>query len=121
VGNYPNIDVTLLSYVNLDDVVANWRPVRRAIGSEGSGAPLANDPQAMRGSLPTEATCVSPSFRRGDPVTGLRVLVNEADIDLVVARTRGRTGLMQALLGSVASRILNEVPSDVLVVPSRLR
>jgi len=57
--------------------------------------------------------------RRGDPVTGLRVLTNEADTDLVVAGTHGRTGLRHVLLGSVASRILSEVPSDVLVVPSR--
>jgi nucleotide-binding universal stress UspA family protein len=59
--------------------------------------------------------------RRGDPVTGLELLVNEADTDLVIAGTHGRTGFMHALLGSVASRILNEVPSDVLVVPSRRR
>jgi nucleotide-binding universal stress UspA family protein len=59
--------------------------------------------------------------RQGDPVTGLQVLTNEADTDLVIAGTHGRTGLMHALLGSVASRILNQVPSDVLVVPSRPR
>ncbi|TCU30603.1 nucleotide-binding universal stress UspA family protein [Rhizobium azibense] len=57
--------------------------------------------------------------RCGDPVTWLRVLSNEADFNLVVAGTHGRTGLMQILLGSVASRVVNEVPSDVLVVPSR--
>jgi nucleotide-binding universal stress UspA family protein len=59
--------------------------------------------------------------RRGDPVTGLEVLTNEAGTDLVIAGTHGRSGLMHALLGSVASRILNEVPCDVLVVPSRER
>lgn len=57
--------------------------------------------------------------RRGDPVTGLQIIANEADIDLVIAGTHGRTGLMHALLGSVASRILSQVPSDVLVVPSQ--
>ena len=59
--------------------------------------------------------------RRGDAVTGLQIMANEADIDLVIAGTHGRTGLMHALLGSVASRILNQVPCDVLVVPSRRR
>lgn len=59
--------------------------------------------------------------RRGDPVTGLEVLTNEADTDLVIAGTHGRSGLMHTLLGSVASRILNDVPCDVLVVPSRAR
>lgn len=56
--------------------------------------------------------------RRGDPVCGLGVLTNEADTDLVVAGTHGRTGLLHALVGSVASRILEGVPCDVLVVPS---
>ncbi len=56
--------------------------------------------------------------RRGDPISGLEVLTNEADTDLVVAGTHGRTGLLHVLVGSVASRILEGVPSDVLVVPS---
>lgn len=59
--------------------------------------------------------------RRGDPVTGLQVLANEADTDLVIAGTHGRTGLKHVLLGSIASRILHDVPCDVLVVPSRAR
>lgn len=59
--------------------------------------------------------------RRGDPAAELQALTNEIDADLVIAGTHGRTGLMQALLGSVAARILNEVASDVLVVPSRPR
>jgi nucleotide-binding universal stress UspA family protein len=59
--------------------------------------------------------------RGGDPVAGLRLLANEADTDLVIAGTHGRTGLLNVLVGSVASRILAEVPCDVLVVPSRPR
>jgi nucleotide-binding universal stress UspA family protein len=55
--------------------------------------------------------------RRGDPVNGLQVLTNEADTDLVVAGTHGRTGLIHALVGSTATRILESVPCDVLVVP----
>jgi nucleotide-binding universal stress UspA family protein len=58
---------------------------------------------------------------RGDPVAGLQVLTNQAGIDLVIAGTHGRTGILHAFLGSVASRILDGVPSDVLVVPSRPR
>ncbi|HEU4683043.1 MAG TPA: universal stress protein [Nitrospira sp.] len=55
--------------------------------------------------------------RQGDPVRGLEVLSNEAATDLVVAGTHGRSGLMHALVGSVATRILESVASDVLVVP----
>lgn len=59
--------------------------------------------------------------RWGDPMSGLKAQTNGADTDLVIAGTHGRTGLMRALLGSVASRILHDVPCDVLVVPSRAR
>lgn len=37
--------------------------------------------------------------RHGDPVTGLEVLTNEADTDLVIAGMHGRSGLMHALFG----------------------
>lgn len=67
---------------------------------------------------PDAATKFDVIVRRGDPVSGLEVLTNEADTDLVIAGTHGRTGLLHALVGSVASRILEGVPSDVLVVPS---
>ena len=70
---------------------------------------------------PDAATKFDVTVRRGDPVGGLEVLANEAATDLVVAGTRGRTGLVHALVGSVASRILESVPSDVLVVPSPAR
>ena len=59
--------------------------------------------------------------RRGDPVVGLEVLSHEADTDLVIAATHGRSGLMHALVGSVTTRILESVPCDVLVVPQARR
>jgi nucleotide-binding universal stress UspA family protein len=59
--------------------------------------------------------------RRGDPVRGLQLLATEADTDLVIAGTHGCTGVSHAAVGSVASRILAEVPCDVLVVPNRPR
>jgi nucleotide-binding universal stress UspA family protein len=43
----------------------------------------------------------------------------EHDVDLVVAGTHGRTGLLGALLGSVAREMLSQVPCDVLIVPSK--
>jgi nucleotide-binding universal stress UspA family protein len=70
---------------------------------------------------PDAATKFEVIVRRGDPVGGLEVLANEAATDLVVAGTRGRSGLVHALVGSVASGILGSVPSDVLVVPSAER
>jgi nucleotide-binding universal stress UspA family protein len=54
----------------------------------------------------------------GDPVLGLETLANNADTDLVITGTHGRTGLLHAVLGSIATRLLDAVPCDVLVVPS---
>lgn len=53
-----------------------------------------------------------PAFRIGDHAAW-------NDIDLVIAGTQGRTGLLHALLGSVAAAILDQAPSDVMIVPSR--
>lgn len=57
--------------------------------------------------------------RRGDVIDALSTVVDDADIDLVIAGTHGRTGILQVLVGSVASRILSEVEGDVLIVPQQ--
>lgn len=56
----------------------------------------------------------------GDVVEALQFLVDDGDVDLVITGTHGRSGMMNMLLGSVASRIMNEIQSDVLVVPGSL-
>ena len=38
------------------------------------------------------------------------------DVDLIVVGTRGRTGLVKMLLGSVAARLVRHAPCDVLVI-----
>ncbi len=55
----------------------------------------------------------------GDAAPKLAELAEKHDIDLVVAGTHGRTGLMSLMLGSVAGAIIETVGCDVLVVPSR--
>ncbi len=56
---------------------------------------------------------------RGDAPAKLAELAEKHDIDLVVAGTHGRSGLMSLMLGSVARGIIETVQCDVLVVPSR--
>ncbi|MGE3775106.1 MAG: universal stress protein, partial [Gammaproteobacteria bacterium] len=53
----------------------------------------------------------------GEPAALLSDLVEARDIDLVVVGTEGRKGLAGMVLGSVAQRVLDRVPADVLVVP----
>lgn len=54
----------------------------------------------------------------GEPDLLLEKYVQDKKVDLVVAATRGRSGLLGVLLGSVANRILDSVACDVLIVRS---
>lgn len=51
----------------------------------------------------------------GDPLPGLQVLAGERDVDLVIAGPPGRPHFSQVLPGSIATRIVEEVPCDVFV------
>lgn len=55
----------------------------------------------------------------GDPAVSISDHAAAEDVDLVVAGTHGRSGVMSVLLGSVAINILDEVPCDLLIVPCR--
>lgn len=56
----------------------------------------------------------------GAPAPILAQLVADRDIDLVVTGTYGRSGVMDALLGSTAMEIMSEVSCDVLVARRNL-
>jgi len=55
-------------------------------------------------------------FLRGDPADELVRYTYDANIDLVVMGTHGRTGLERQLMGSVAEQVMREAPCSVLVV-----
>ncbi len=57
--------------------------------------------------------------QRGDPAIIVADYAADQDVDLVIAGTHGRTGVMNIVLGSVASNLLDEVPCDVMIVPSK--
>jgi nucleotide-binding universal stress UspA family protein len=52
----------------------------------------------------------------GDPVGLLHDYVRDKGADLVVLGTHGRSALFEVLLGSVAKRIMDNLPCDALVV-----
>ena len=54
----------------------------------------------------------------GEPASALATYVSANDVDLVITGTRTKSGVMSVLLGSVATRILYEVPCDILVLPA---
>ncbi len=55
-------------------------------------------------------------IEHGAPCELLREYVQEKAVDLVVLGTQGRGAVMEALLGSVAKRIVDEVHCDALVI-----
>lgn len=52
----------------------------------------------------------------GAPAKGLEAAIDEIGPDLIVLGTKGRTGLARIVLGSVAAKIIDEPPCDVLVL-----
>lgn len=54
----------------------------------------------------------------GDAAPSLAEYAATQEVDLVVAGTHGRTGLLNVLLGSVAEALLEQVGCDVMIVPS---
>lgn len=52
----------------------------------------------------------------GAPEQVLSVYAQEQNVDLVVMATHGRTALADVLIGSVASKLVDAVPCDVLVI-----
>ncbi len=63
---------------------------------------------------PAAAIHVEESF--GRPADAIVALARQIDADLIVMGSHGHTGLLHALLGSTAERVVREAPCDVLVV-----
>lgn len=55
---------------------------------------------------------------KGEPVEAILAAAENADADLLVVGTHGRSAVTRALLGSSAEAILDEVPGPVLIVPA---
>lgn len=67
--------------------------------------------EASEASLSVEQT-----VREGRPASEILAYADEADVDLLVLGTHGRTGLEQVLLGSVALEVVRQSPKPVLTV-----
>lgn len=64
-----------------------------------------------------EAGCaVESAVRTGRPASEILAYANEEGIDAIVVGTHGRTGLKQALLGSVALEVIRDARQPVLTV-----
>lgn len=63
-----------------------------------------------------EGTTVRPVIESGAVERALTQYVRAHDIDLVAMGSRGRSGLMNLLLGSTAAKLLDWLPCDTLLV-----
>ncbi|CAK7260446.1 MULTISPECIES: universal stress protein [unclassified Shinella] len=90
-------------------------------GSEQGRANLARkDAKTFLAShLPEGGEDVGIQVAHGDPATLLAEFAVREDIDLLLSGTYGRTGLLGALIGSVAEALLDGVECDVMIVPGR--
>lgn len=59
---------------------------------------------------------VSHVFLEGDPATEIVDYARDANLDIIVMGTHGRTGVERLLMGSVAEKVLRDAPCSVLVV-----
>ncbi len=102
----------------LDPPFQNWVDDKHSYRREAQAQGVVDCREFLSRTLRTDAaTDVSIVTEVGDPATTLAAYVADHDVDLVVAGTHGRTGAMHVLIGSVAARIAEEVPCDILVVP----
>ena len=63
-----------------------------------------------------KALHVESSVREGTPFVEIIKFAKEAEIDLIVIGTHGRTGLTHMLMGSVAEKVVRKSPCPVLTI-----
>lgn len=68
--------------------------------------------------LGSDAAGLTIEVASGDPSVLVADYAAQTDTDIVFAGTIGRTGIMSVLMGSVAVALVDEVPCDLLIVPS---
>ncbi len=79
------------------------------------------DEQLQRGAETARAAglTVRTDLRTGAPHEQIVAAATESDADLIVLGTHGHSGLMHAVLGSVADRVIRLAPCPVMSVHAR--
>ena len=73
----------------------------------------------LPGAAAPEGVKVERVVRHGPPFLEIIRYAREAEIDLIVMGTHGRSGLAHMLLGSVAEKVVRKAPCPVLTVRAR--
>jgi nucleotide-binding universal stress UspA family protein/nitroimidazol reductase NimA-like FMN-containing flavoprotein (pyridoxamine 5'-phosphate oxidase superfamily) len=90
--------------------------VLHVVRSAAHAAAGRSEVTAFAASLATEVPAV-PAVREGNPASEIVRYAEEHEVELIVVGGHGRTGLTQALLGSVAERVARTSTRPVLLVP----
>lgn len=118
-------EVSLLSVIGDDDGPS------AANGGGGSGQDAvaqavtparAQAQEYLRGvasEVRAQGITVSETIRVGDPATEIVAMSRERSADVIVMATRGRSGLVRGLLGSVTDRVIHSSSTPVLMVPAQ--
>jgi nucleotide-binding universal stress UspA family protein len=70
----------------------------------------------MLATVPTDGISVNQMIEPGDPAATIVRVATERTSDLVVMGTHGRTGVVGAVVGSVAHDVVSCAPCPVLTV-----
>jgi nucleotide-binding universal stress UspA family protein len=93
--------------------------VQHVIPDDGRASPEARSALLERLHTLYPAGTSAPIVYRlsaGNPVEEIRRAVGDSHCDLVVMRSRGRTGIGRLILGSVAESVFRQVPVPVVIV-----
>lgn len=111
---FPEADITLFHayHVTFDGLADDKMAVRHAAASRAM-----DEARAFVARVPAAAS--HPGLpvlcEHGDIGAVLGALVDEREVDLVILGARGHSRLVDLLLGSVAQRLIMELPADVLI------
>jgi universal stress protein E len=72
--------------------------------------------EALREKLSADGIEAAVHLREGHAAEGIAAMARETGAELIVMGTRGNTGLVHVLLGSVAARTLRLAPCPVLTL-----
>jgi nucleotide-binding universal stress UspA family protein len=72
--------------------------------------------ETLRTSIDHEGVCIGSQVEVGDPAASIVQVATDGTHDLIVVGTRGRAGLSDLLLGSVAKRLLSCAPCPVVTL-----
>ncbi|MCC6807490.1 MAG: universal stress protein [Deltaproteobacteria bacterium] len=74
---------------------------------------------AKKEAIAAGATNVSTMLVKGVPFAEIAQIAQDKAYDTIIVGTHGRTGLMHALLGSVAEKVVRSAPCTVITVRDR--